>query len=84
MDSLIVTSNGPATRLHISRLADIENRGVVPSLHKLYSLAAILHLDPMEISGWHDAPFRQTFHEGAAFPPPSTHLASSPLPAIFC
>lgn len=25
--------------LHISRLADIENRGVVPGLHKLYTLA---------------------------------------------
>jgi len=31
--------------LHISRLADIENRNVVPSLHKLYSLAVIYHLD---------------------------------------
>ncbi|HUN62633.1 MAG TPA: helix-turn-helix transcriptional regulator [Candidatus Sulfotelmatobacter sp.] len=70
--------------LHISRLADIENRGVVPSLHKLYSLAAILHLDPLEISNWYEAPFRQTFHDGAAFPPPSTHLAPSPLPAVFC
>lgn len=66
--------------LHISRLADIENRGVVPSLHKLYSLAAILHLDPLEISGWYDAPFRQAFHDGAYFPPPRTHLSSSPLP----
>lgn len=70
--------------LHISRLADIENRGVVPSLHKLYSLAAILHLDPLEISSWYDVPFLQTFHDGAAFPPPSTHLAPPPLPSIFC
>jgi len=35
--------------LHISRLADIENRNVVPSLHKLYSLATIYHLSPPEI-----------------------------------
>jgi transcriptional regulator with XRE-family HTH domain len=81
---IAVNRGRPDFILHISRLADIENRGVVPSLHKLYSLAAILHLDPMEISGWYDAPFRQTFHDGAAFPPPRTHLASSPLPAIFC
>jgi hypothetical protein len=26
--------------IHISRLADIENRGVVPGLHKLYTVAA--------------------------------------------
>jgi transcriptional regulator with XRE-family HTH domain len=67
--------------LHISRLADIENRGVVPSLHKLYSLAAILHLEPEEISSWYDAPFRQTFHDGASFPPPQTYLCEAPAPA---
>jgi len=38
--------------LHISRLADIENRNVVPSLYKLYSLAAIYHLSAVEISRW--------------------------------
>jgi hypothetical protein len=51
--------------------ADIENRNVVPSLHKLYSLAAILHLDPLEISNWYEAPFQQTFHDSAQFPPPA-------------
>jgi transcriptional regulator with XRE-family HTH domain len=66
--------------LHISRLADIENRDVVPSLHKLYSLAVILHLEPEEISGWYDAPFRQTFHDGACFPPPQTYLCEAPVP----
>src|SRR5882757_6250127 len=29
----------PNFTIHISRLADIENAGVVPSLHKLYALA---------------------------------------------
>jgi len=56
--------------LHISRLADIENRNVVPSLHKLYSLAVIYHLDPLEITCWYEAPLQQAFHDGAAFPPP--------------
>jgi len=63
--------------LHISRLADIENRNVVPSLHKLYSLAVIYHLDPLEITCWYDAPLEQTFHDGAAFPAPRTHLSNS-------
>ena len=63
--------------LHISRLADIENRNVVPSLHKLYSLATIYHLNPLEISGWYEAPFLQTFDDGAAFPAPLTHLCES-------
>jgi transcriptional regulator with XRE-family HTH domain len=68
--------------LHISRLADIENRNVVPSLHKLYSLATILHLDPLEISSWYEAPLRQTFQDGASFPPPLTYLSESLLPPV--
>lgn len=67
---IAVKRGRPDFILHISRLADIENRNVVPSLHKLYSLAAILHLDPLEISGWYEAPFQQTLPDGASFPPP--------------
>ncbi|HXH66989.1 MAG TPA: hypothetical protein VNI81_07295 [Candidatus Limnocylindrales bacterium] len=69
----------PEFILHISRLADIENRNVVPSLHKLYSLAAIYHLSPVEISGWYDAPLLQTFEDGAAFQSRSTHLHEFPV-----
>jgi len=71
--------------LHISRLADIENRNVVPSLHKLYSLAVIYHLDPLEITSWYDAPLQQAFNDGTAFPPPRTHLSNSlpPAPSSF-
>jgi transcriptional regulator with XRE-family HTH domain len=60
--------------LHISRLADIENRNVVPSLYKLYSLAAIYHTSPLEISSWYEAPFLEAFEDGAAFRAPHTHL----------
>jgi hypothetical protein len=35
---IAVKRGRPDFILHISRLADIENRGVVPRLHKLYSL----------------------------------------------
>lgn len=66
--------------LHISRLADIENNNVVPTLYKLFSLAAIYHLDPLELSAWFEAPFQQASHEGASFPPPRTHLAEPFLP----
>jgi transcriptional regulator with XRE-family HTH domain len=79
---IAVNRGRPDFILHISRLADIENRGVVPSLHKLYSLAAILHLDPFEIAGWYEAPFRQTSNDGACFPPPHTFLSSSPLQPV--
>ena len=80
---IAVNRGRPDFVLHISRLADIENRGVVPSLHKLYSLAAILHLDHTQISSWYDVPLSQTFREGAYFPPPRTHLSASPAASAF-
>jgi len=79
---LAVRRGRPDFILHISRLADIENRNVVPSVHKLYSLAAILHLNPLEISNWYEAPFQHTVHDGAQFPPPRTHL-TEPCPTSF-
>jgi transcriptional regulator with XRE-family HTH domain len=56
--------------LHISRLADVENQGVVPGLHKLYTLAAIYRLNPQEIFGWYDVPIEECFHDGTSFPVP--------------
>ena len=64
--------------LHISRLADIENRGVVPSLHKSYTLAAIYHLNPHDIFRWYDIPIDECFHDGATVPAPQTHLLAPP------
>lgn len=64
--------------LHISRLADIENRGVVPGLHKLYTLAAIYRLNPLEIFRWYDIPIEECFHDGMSFGVPQTHLMAAP------
>src|SRR3989441_12088640 len=64
--------------LHISRLAYIENRGVVPSLHKLYTLAAIYRLNPLEIFGLYDVPIEECFHDGTSVPVPRTHLMAAP------
>ena len=71
---IAVKRGRPDFILHISRLADIENRNVVPSLYKLYSLATIYHMSSVEISSWYEAPFLKTFEDGAAFRAPHTHL----------
>jgi len=63
--------------LHISRLADIENHNVVPSLHKVYTLATVYQMNPLDITSWYEAPFQLTFHDGVSFPPPNTHLGDS-------
>jgi len=65
--------------LHISRLADIENHGVVPGIHKIYTLAAVYHLDPLQIFAWYDAPLSELFLDGAVSRPPNTHLAAPPV-----
>ena len=37
----------------LSRLSDIENRNVVPSIYRLYSLATIYRIDFHELVGWY-------------------------------
>jgi transcriptional regulator with XRE-family HTH domain len=65
--------------LHISRLADIENRGVVPSLHKIYSLAVIYHLNPMDLFRWYEVPVDEFFGDAAVFHAPQSHLMAPPV-----
>ncbi len=68
----------PEFIVHISRLADFENAGAVPSLHKLYSLCAIYHLDPEEVCKWYDVPLSDAFTSCVSPVAPRTHLAASP------
>ena len=64
--------------LHISRLADIENRNVVPGLHKFYTLAALYHLNPLELFQWFEIPIEECFVDGNNFQVPRTHVAAAP------
>jgi len=64
--------------IHISRLAAIENAGTIPGPHKLYALAAIYHLNPLDILNWYDVPISRHFSDGAGFPAPLTHIAAAP------
>ena len=68
----------PEFILHISRLADIENRNVVPGLHKLYALAVVYHLNPVDIFRWYEIPLDEFFTDGSMFPAPQTHLGAPP------
>ena len=69
----------PEFILHISRLADIENRNVVPALHKLYTLAVIYHLSPLELFQWYEVPLEDCFEDGVGFPAPRTHPIAPPV-----
>jgi transcriptional regulator with XRE-family HTH domain len=69
----------PELIVHISRLADIENRGVIPGLHKVYTLAVVYHLNPLEIFRWYEVPIEDCFPDGGSFHAPHTHLAAPPV-----
>jgi transcriptional regulator with XRE-family HTH domain len=45
--------NNDEYAIAISRLADIENKGTVPSLYRLYSLCAIYRIDLLDVLEWY-------------------------------
>src|SRR5258708_26278192 len=73
----------PEFILHISRLADIENHEVVPTLHKLYTLAVIYHLDPREIFRWYEVPLDESFGDDYEFSAPRLRLLAPPPAVVF-
>jgi hypothetical protein len=62
----------------LSRLADIENKGVVPSLHRLYSLCAIYRQDLGEVLEWYGVDLAQILQDGSYANPPKTHPVGAP------
>jgi hypothetical protein len=53
--------------MHISRLADIETRKILPTMHRLYTLGVLYHIDPLEIADWYGIPLRSSsLDEGRA------------------
>ena len=69
----------PEFIIHISRLADIENHGVVPNLHRLFSLCTIYHLDLGEALTWFGLPLTEMYRDGGHFPGLRTHPAAPPM-----
>jgi hypothetical protein len=49
----------PEFLVGLSRLADIENKGTVPTIFRLYTLAVIYGLDYAEVLGWYGVPLEQ-------------------------
>ena len=58
----------------LSRLADIENRGTVPSIYRLYSLCAIYGLDLVTILLWYGVDLTHLPRDCAELPHDHTHL----------
>ncbi len=56
-----------------SRLSDIETKGVIPSVHRLYSLCAIYRLDFEEVLGWYGIDLSCMIADGQSAEAPRTH-----------
>ncbi len=57
----------------LSRLADIENKGTIPSIFRLYSLCAIYRLDLAEVLEWYAVPIGGLAADAAALQLERTH-----------
>jgi transcriptional regulator with XRE-family HTH domain len=60
----------------INRVSEIENRSLVPTLHKLYSLCAIYRLDFQEVLQWYGISLSALASDGASVDIPQTHVLS--------
>lgn len=69
----------------LSRLSDIENKGTVPSIYRLYSLCAIYRLDLDEVLQWYGVPRELMASDSAQIPLRATHpvrLAADPRSTV--
>jgi len=60
--------------INLSRLADIENKGTLPTIYRLYSLCAIYRLDPYEVMEWYGVKLSELPAEAAGIEIESTHI----------
>lgn len=60
-----------------SRLSDIETKGVVPSIFRLYSMAAIYRRDYRELLSWYGVDLNDIQLDTTVAQPPRSHLSSA-------
>ena len=62
-------------QLPISRISDIESKRVLPSIYKLYALAAIYRVDLVELLRWYDLPLDHFQQDASVTEPPKSHVS---------
>ena len=58
----------------LSRLSDIENKGTVPTIYRLYSLCTIYRLDVNEVLDWYGVNVSTLAADAASIQMQRTHL----------
>jgi hypothetical protein len=62
--------------IHIGRLSEIENNGVVPSIYKLYTLCAIYRIDLIDVLEWYGIDLSQLPADASSIDVSKTHTVS--------
>ncbi len=70
----------PEFAIALSRLADIENKGTVPTIYRLYSLAAIYRLDFAEVLRWYGVDLTGLAGDATLAEVERTHLIGFQVP----
>src|SRR5215475_311432 len=65
----------------LSRLADIEHKGTVPTIFRMYSLCAIYRIEISEVLGWYGVPADALAVEFFRTPLDETHPVQAKAPA---
>lgn len=60
-----------------SRLSDIETKGIIPSVYRLYSLAVIYRQDPREMLALYGVDFNQVAADVGFSLPPKSHISNA-------
>lgn len=61
----------------ISRLSDFETKGMIPSIYRLYSLAAIYRRDMRELLAWYGVDIHVQVSELDVSAPPKSHVSAA-------
>jgi transcriptional regulator with XRE-family HTH domain len=65
----------------LSRLSDIETKGIIPSIFRLYALAVIYRVSFEELLAWYGVDLTQTAQDLGVLEPPKSHLLRATLGA---
>lgn len=65
----------------LSRLSDIETKGIVPSIFRLYSLAVVYRRDMRELLAWYGVDLNRVTSDLPAVDPPRSHRCEALDPA---
>ena len=60
--------------ISLSRLSDIENKGVLPTVYRLYSLCVIYRQDLLGVLGWYGIDLDRVTQDASLVHPSRTHL----------